>query len=147
MSEFLARADVATELNINFTESTQPSSAEVDSIIDDIEADVKGVIRAARLAIPTSASNPVSFKIVRQIVLWGACSRCQAAYGGNVLGDNPREQMYWERYKESRNMILSNPRYLYDATQLSSSTDLDISGITSGDSCYHEVMHEMDDEY
>ena len=146
--QFLVRRDVGSLLNIEFSESTQPSSAEVESAIEDIESEVIGSINIAKLAVPTKALNPISFKIVRNIVLDGVAARCQAMFGGNVFNLSPREEMFWGRYLEGRTRIEQYPRSLPDATDLTSSSDLDISSsfIDTHDD-YREATHAMDDEY
>jgi len=145
---FLVRRDVGTELNIEFSETSQPSSAEVESIIEDIEAEIKGSINVSGLAVPTKALNPISYRIVHNVVLWGVVARVQAAYGGNVMNLSPREEMYWERFMEGKTKIEQYPRYLSDATDLTSTSDLDISSsfIDTHDD-YREATHAMDDEY
>jgi len=148
MGDFLVRRDVGSVLNIEFSESSQPSTAEVESFIDDIEAEVKGSINVARLAIPTSALNPVSYKIVRNIILDGVCARTQAAYGGNVMGLSPREDLFWGRFLDGKIKIEQSPRYLPDATDLTSDSDTDIRSAFLEDSgINYDPIHAMDDEY
>jgi len=147
MGSFIVRQDVVTELNISLSETTQPSSVEVEHMIEDIEADVRGVLAVAKVAAPTKTANPYAYRIVSMMALWGVCARVQAAFGGNVINASPREEMYWGRYKDARDLIIKNPRYLADATQLTTSAALDVDGITDDDDEYHEAIHSMDDEY
>ena len=146
--DFLVRRDVASELNIEFSETSQPSSPEVESIILDIEAEVKGCVNVARLAIPTKTANPISYVILHNIVLNGVCARTQAAFGGNVLNLSPREDLYWGRYHEGMMMIKDSPRFLPDAIDLTSEADTDIRSAFLEDSGIdHPVKHTMIDVY
>ena len=146
--QFLVRRDVGSLLNIEFSESTQPSSAEVESAIEDIESEVLGSINVARLAVPTKALNPVSFNIVRNIVLDGVAARCQAMYSGNVLNLSPREELFWSKFVEGRDKIEASPRFLPDAIDLTSEADTDIRSAFLEDSgISHPVKHTMIDVY
>jgi len=146
MGSFLVRQDVATELNVKFSESTQPSIAEIEHMIEDIEAEVRGFVTSAGLAVPTKTANPYSFSFVRMTTMWGVCSRCQAAYGGNVINMSPREEMYWDRYQAYLKKIQDTPSILSDATTLSTQSNMP-DGITDSDDEYHESIHAMDDVY
>ena len=146
--QFLVRRDVGSELSIEFSETTQPSSAEVESIILDVESEIKGCVNVARLAVPTKAANPISYVILHNIVLNGVCARTQAAYGGNVLSLSPREELYYARYKEGMDRIENSPRFLVDAIDLTSEADTDIrSTFLDGNPLQHALKHEMGQVY
>ena len=146
--QFLIRRDVGSLLNIEFSESTQPSSAEVESAIEDIESEVLGSINVARLAVPTKALNPISYNIVKNIVLDGVAARTQAMYAGNVMGLTPREELFLSRYHEGRDKIEASPRFLPDATDLTSDADTDIRSAFLDDSgLQHALKHEMGQVY
>lgn len=145
---YLDRVDVETELGITFTDTTRPSSSGVEHVIEDIEAEVTGWLNILGVSTPVSiTTSPVTFKIVRQWVLWGVASRCQDIYAGNTLDQNPKAAMYWERYLACRDAYTGQPELLVDAAFLTSETDIDISFISSGDDNYHEPTVELDDEY
>ena len=146
--QFLVRKDITSLLNIEASETTQPSSAEIESIILDIENEVIGSINVARLAVPTKALNPISYVIVHNIVLWGAAATVQAAYAGNVMSMTPREELFWGRYHEGRTKIENSPRFLADATDLTSEADTDIrSTFLDGNPLQHALKHEMGQVY
>ena len=146
--QFLVRKDITSLLNIESSETTQPSSAEIESIILDIENEVIGSINVARLAVPTKALNPISYTIVHNIVLWGSAATVQAAYAGNVAGLTPRESLFWGRYHEGMTKIENSPRYLSDATDLTSEADTDIrSTFLDGNPLQHALKHEMGQVY
>ena len=145
---YLDKVDVETELGVEFTDSTRPSSAQAEHVIEDIEAEVSGWLNIMGVSTPVSIStSPISFKIIRQWVLWGAASRCQDIYTGNTLDQNPKAAMYWERYIQCLNQYMDKPELLSDATLLTSEEDIDISFIDEDDDSYHEVTVELDDEY
>ena len=146
--QFLVRKDITSLLNIEASETTSPSSAEIESIILDIENEVIGSINVARLAVPTKALNPISYVLVHNVVLWGAAATVQAAYAGNVAGLTPREELFWGRYHEGRTKIENSPRFLVDATDLTSEADTDIRSAFLDDSgLQHPVKHTMIDVY
>jgi len=146
--QFLVRRDVGSELSIEFSETSQPSSAEVESIILDVESEIKGCVNVARLAVPTKTGQPISYSILHNIVLNGVCARTQAAFGGNVLNLSPREELYYARYKEGMDRIENSPRFLVDAIDLTSEADTDIRSAFLEDSgISHPVKHTMIDVY
>jgi len=147
---YIVEADIEGELSYSIAATTQPTSTEVETIISDIEAEVDGVLYAAGVNVAgiSLAATPISFKVVRQWALWGACSRVLAAAGGLVFNQGGKEEMYWERFKEKAKTVLANPRILgSDVPFASSGAGLDIGGLKSTDDDYDDRVFDLDDEF
>ena len=145
--QFIARREIGTLLNIDFSETSQPSSAEVENFILSVESEVIGSINVAKLAIPTKALSPISYEIIRGVVRDGVAAMTQAAYGGNVLNLSPREEMFHGRYLEGRTRIEQYPRSLPDAIDLTGVADTDMDSTFLHSDISHDNVFAMDDEY
>ena len=145
---YVTESNVKSELSIDITTSTQPTAAETSEFIDQIEAEVTGVLNVARISTPiSSTTSPNAYKIITQTALWGVCARVLAAYGGVVLDQTPKQNMYWDRYKAKLAEIKDNPNVLDDATYLTADSDLMVDGIVYGDDEYNNPFFTMDDTW
>jgi len=147
---WLAETDIEAELSYAITTTTQPTTSEVSDMIGDIEAEVSGYLYAARISVAglSSTTTPISYKIARQVALWGACSRVIAAAGGLIRSQAGKEEAYWERYVTKLAQIKENPAILgSDAPFLTSFPALNVDGLTEDSDDYHEPVFAMDDEF
>jgi len=146
---YVAETDVEGELSYDISTNTQPTTAEVAVFIADIEAKVNGVLDAVGVARDLNAvTHAICYKIVKQIALWGVCSRVIAASGGLVLNQAGKEQAYWERFKPELAAIREDPSLLStDAPFSTSATRLEVAGIVDEDDEAHDRIFAMDDEF
>jgi len=146
---YVAETDVEGELSYAITISTQPTTVEVAIFIAEIEAKVNGVLDAIGISRDLdSVANAICYNIVKQISLWGVCSRVIAASGGLVLNQAGKEEAYWERFERELAAIHDNPALLStDAPFSSSSARLGVAGLTDDDDEAHDRIFALDDEY
>ena len=145
---YVVETNVESELSVDITATTSPTSTELTEFITQIEAEFNGVLHSIRVTVPiVKANSPIAFEIATQTALWGVCSRTLNAYGGVILDQSPKAQLYWDRYKAKLEEIKNNPDILYDASALTSDSSLMVDGIVDGDDEYHEPAFTMIDVF
>lgn len=145
---YTTELNVESELSIDINATTTPTTTELAEFIDQIDAELNGVLHAIGISIPIiSGTSPYAYKIATQTELWGVCSRTLNSYGGVVLDQTPKAEIYWQRYKAKLKEIRNDPDILYDASFLSGDSDLSVDGIVDGDDEYHDPIFTMIDEF
>ncbi len=114
---YIGVSDIQRELGLEFSETSKPTAAEVQEIIDQVEAELNGFVASLGYSVPVTDGQGA--KILAQAALWGACSRVIAAYAGATANANPRETTYWERYRDFIDRLLANPGILHGANRAS----------------------------
>ena len=143
---YLSVADIERELSCAFSASTEPTDAEIEEFITQVEADLNGQLSSVGVAVPIDqASSPGSYALLKQAATWGVCARVLGAYGGLVTSDAPKAEVYWQRYKDFLNRVKENPAILYDASW--DVTKVRVDGITDNDDEYHDAIFAMNDEF
>ena len=143
---YLSVADIERELSCAFSASTEPTDAEIEEFITQVEADLNGQLSSVGVAVPIDqASSPGSYALLKQAATWGVCARVLGAYGGLVTSDAPKAEVYWQRYKDFLNRVKENPAILYDASW--DTTKVRVDGITDNDDEYHDAIFAMNDEF
>lgn len=143
---YLSVADIERELSYAFSASTEPTDAEIEEFITQVEADLNGQLSSVGISVPVDqASSPGSYALLRQAATWGVCARVLGAFGGVITDDSSKAAQYWERYVDFLVRVQQNPSILYDASW--DATKVRVDGITDDDDEYHEAIFAMNDEF
>lgn len=137
---YLTVADIERELGLSFSEASQPTSVEVEEIIGEVEAELDGFVASLGFSVPVMAERPRA--MLAQAALWAACARVLAAYAGATLDVSPREQAYWERYRDFCDRLLAHPGILAGAKRADESGVHGLTPIEIG-----EPFFRMGDRY
>lgn len=116
---YLSVEDIERELGLVFGPDTHPTRDQVEEILEQVEAELDGLVAALGYAVPVEAARPRA--MLAQAALWAACARVLGAYAGATLDVPPREQAYWERYRDFCDRLLANPGLLSGAARSPSS--------------------------
>lgn len=144
---YVDEADVEAELSYVISATSKPSSTQLDQIIDDIEAEVNGVLHSVGVSVASldESGTPISWTIIRQTTLWGVCSRTIAAAGGLVMGKGEKEEDYWERYQIKLAAIHDDPDILgSDCPFSTGSSDIKVAAVCDDDDEAHSRIFELD---
>lgn len=143
---YITTADVEREVSFDFTATTTPTAAQVETFIAQVEAELNGILAAAGAIVPvTLAGAPGTYAMVQQAATWGACARAIGAYAGLVAGESPKETMYWERYRDFCDRVRTDPGMLYDAEFDPDANH--VAGLKTTDDDYHEPVFAMNDKF
>ncbi|MBT9150905.1 MAG: hypothetical protein DDT40_01085 [candidate division WS2 bacterium] len=139
---YVTVTDISAELSYAFTAATVPTIAIIGTFIAEVEADINGVMSSVGVSVPLMVgTSPGSVAMVRQAVISGVCARTLGAHAGIVIGEAPKEALYWQRYRDFVNRVRERPMILYDAPFNKTLTR--ISSVVEGDPDYHERSFTM----
>ncbi|MCX7844362.1 MAG: hypothetical protein N2507_03290 [Candidatus Bipolaricaulota bacterium] len=110
---YLSVEDIERELGLTFGPHSHPTRAQVAEILEQVEAELDGFVAALGYGVPVRAPRPQA--MLTQAALWAACARVLGAYAGATLEASPREQAYWERYRDFCDRLLAQPGILAGA--------------------------------
>ena len=147
---YITELHIEGELSYAIETTTQPTTAEVGDVISDVESEVNGRLYSVGVSVSglDATTTPIAWRVVKQIVLWGVCSRVIAAAGGLIRAQTGKEKDYWDRYEAKLKAIEKDPRILgSDTPFLTSASDLEFSYITSGDDEYYGPVFRTRDEF
>ena len=147
---YITEAHIEGELSYAIETTTQPTTAEVVDIIADVEAEVNGRLYSAGVSVSglDSTTTPIAWRVVKQIALWGTCSRVIAAAGGLIRAQTAKEESYWDRYEANLKAIEKDPRILGSDTPFATGSGaLEFSYITSDDDEYYGPVFRTRSEY
>ena len=147
---YVTEAHVEGELSYSITTTTQPTTAEVVDVIADIESEVQGRLFAVGVSVSglDATTTPIAWRCVKQLALWGICSRVIASAGGLIRAQTGKEKDYWDRYQERLAAIAEDPRILGSDTPFATGSDaLEFSYITSDDDEYYGPVFRTRSEY
>ena len=147
---YVTELHIEGELSYAIETTTQPTTAEVVDVIADIESEVQGRLFAVGVSVSglDATATPIAWKVVKQIVLWGVCSRVIAAAGGLIRAQTGKEKDYWDRYEAKLKAVEKDPRILGSDTPFATGSGaLEFSYITSDDDEYYGPVFRTRDEF
>jgi hypothetical protein len=129
------RTNVQTYLNelggpgVTFNATSHPNSTEVDSLVDEIAADVNAVLIALGYSAPASGANDILL-IKRYVSMKAACEAFKMGFMGDQL---PAKVVSWcESYDKFIDRLLDGDYSLIDQTGFSG-TGYVLVGAYTGD--------------
>ena len=143
MSYYVTVEDIDNRLaQLDFMTTTRPTAATIADIIDEVEAIVNGTVAALSYTVPVTQSQPIAFKQLKTATIDGAICRVLNAYLGVQPEENPREELYCERFQSFLKRVKEMPEILSDAG-LASSSESGLAGITATSANYQEPRITM----
>lgn len=138
-------SDIEDELGVKFSASGQPSRGRVQTMIEQVEAELTGIMSENDITTPLSlASNPTSFRMIQQAAVNGTCSRVVPAYAGLTQGAEGRAEQYRELYDQFVVRLEKAPKILSDATYV---PPTGVEGVESGDTDHQDSRFETDEKF
>lgn len=113
---YLTVEDVVRELGPGIL-SGHVTEEDIAAIIEQVEAELDGLVAAQGYAIPVTA--PRAKAMLAQAATFGACARILGAYAGTTADASPRENAYWQRYREFCDRLMAQPGLLEGADRAS----------------------------
>jgi hypothetical protein len=91
-------ADIQNLMGVTFTSTSRPKTAEVETAITSISADIDGVLKAAGYA-PIPVTDADALSLLRQYVTMGVAAR--AWHTGYLSDSEPPRVTYWRQQYET----------------------------------------------
>jgi hypothetical protein len=104
---------------ITFAAGTKPSTADVQTAIDQVSDHINGIIGGLGITVPlNSQTSPISYGYIRACVMWGVAGLLEDAQRAAISGNPGSQQVkndYHDQYLACIEAITEKPGILVDA--------------------------------